>query len=423
MFAMLSVSLSLPRRKRFPECAAKAAALYLAFSGITVIFHKELSEQIYLQTFYFLTAFFVIAFSFWICFQASLLEILYNSVLGLLIQYFIYSSTECLRVILKLRHHTFLADARLYQGLLTLLYAVIFTIVAISFARFHKKGSLIIQAKQLIVPIILLPIAANVMNTLFENASLTDAQMLYYRIYSIMVCVSTFTIMLNAFEIGQIKNEMLLLQLTSEKQKEQYEIKKELIDLISLRAHDMKKQLRMIQDGNKLYSDDNLNEIAHNISAYDAFADTGNEVLDVILTDASLRCEKEGIRFTYMIDGHLLNFMEPMDIHAIFGNLIDNAIESVRKLSDPEKRIISVKMTSAGEMLFVHSFNYYDGDLNFSKDALPLTTKENTENHGYGLKSMRLAIQKYGGELNITPENQVFNLSFMLAHPANKSES
>lgn len=146
---------------------------------------------------------------------------------------------------------------------------------------------------------------------------------------------------------------------------------------------------------------------------YDSMADTGNEILDIILTDMGFRCEKEGIKLTYLIDGSLLNFMDPMDIHAIFGNLFDNAFECVRKLKDPEKRIISLKMTAVGEMLYFHAFNYYDSDLKF-EDGLPQTTKENAENHGLGMKSIRMSVKKYGGVLTVTTEDYIFNVNFML---------
>lgn len=45
-----------------------------------------------------------------------------------------------------------------------------------------------------------------------------------------------------------------------------------------------------------------------------------------------------------MVDGSMLNFMKTTDVYALFGNLMDNAIESVIKEEDDEKRIISISV-------------------------------------------------------------------------------
>lgn len=54
----------------------------------------------------------------------------------------------------------------------------------------------------------------------------------------------------------------------------------------------------------------------------------------VIHTEKSLLCERHKIRFTYMIDGEQLDFMDPVDIASLFGNALDNAIESVLRTDD-----------------------------------------------------------------------------------------
>ena len=69
---------------------------------------------------------------------------------------------------------------------------------------------------------------------------------------------------------------------------------------------------------------------------------TGNKVLDTILTSKSTHCQRHGIELKFMGEGHLLNFMEDMDISALFGNMLDNAIESVVKIKDRQKRLISL---------------------------------------------------------------------------------
>ena len=56
--------------------------------------------------------------------------------------------------------------------------------------------------------------------------------------------------------------------------------------------------------------------------------------------------------------------------------------------------------------------NCYEGELRF-KDTLPLTTKKDSESHGYGMKSVKLLCEKYGGELSVSTDKNVFNVNIV----------
>ena len=95
-----------------------------------------------------------------------------------------------------------------------------------------------------------------------------------------------------------------------------------------------------------------LDEMEAEIRQYEAQNKTGNKVLDTVLTSKSLYCNKNGITFTCVADGTLLDFMDVMDICSIFGNALDNAIECEMKILDKEKRLIHVTSVQA-ESIFV----------------------------------------------------------------------
>ena len=48
------------------------------------------------------------------------------------------------------------------------------------------------------------------------------------------------------------------------------------------------------------------------------------------------------------------------------------------------------------------------------KDGLPATTKQDRNMHGYGIKSIRQAAEKYGGNVSITQEPQWFVLTVLI---------
>ena len=101
--------------------------------------------------------------------------------------------------------------------------------------------------------------------------------------------------------------------------------------------------------------EDYLDEIERSIQIYDSTItiETGNEVLDTVLTEKSLYCEQHQITMTCVADGSKLGFLDGVDVYAIFGNALDNAIESVSKVPEPEKRLIAVSVWSRSGLLLI----------------------------------------------------------------------
>jgi sensor histidine kinase regulating citrate/malate metabolism len=149
------------------------------------------------------------------------------------------------------------------------------------------------------------------------------------------------------------------------------------------------------------------------ISVFESQNKTGNSVLDTVLTGKSLQCGEYNINFTCVADGTLLDFMEALDICSIFGNALDNAIESVKELADSEKRLIRLAVFSQNDFLMLRIENYYEGNLQF-EDDLPLTTKKDKQMHGYGLKSIRSAAEKYGGTMSIKTDDNWFTINVLI---------
>ena len=59
--------------------------------------------------------------------------------------------------------------------------------------------------------------------------------------------------------------------------------------------------------------------------------------------------------------------------------------------------------------------NSFAGDLVFGADGLPVTDKKtDVSMHGIGLSSVRRIAEKYMGEMEVCPENQVFRVTVMV---------
>ena len=208
------------------------------------------------------------------------------------------------------------------------------------------------------------------------------------------------------------KEKEVIVRLARDRQA-QYEFSKENIEMINRKTHDLKHQLRALA----LVSDEErksqIQEASKAVDFYDAVVKTGNEALDVLLTEKSVYCTNRQIRLSCMVTTKQLEKIRLVDLYTLLGNALDNAIESVERVADPEKKIISLSILDRGSMLYIQLENYYDGVLDI-QNGMPQTRKADTQNHGFGLRSINSIVSHYGGKVNIRAENQIFYLEVMI---------
>ena len=99
----------------------------------------------------------------------------------------------------------------------------------------------------------------------------------------------------------------------------------------------------------------------------------------------------------------------------LFGNALDNAIESVEKLSAVEKRLIHVSVVKQKSFLRIRVENCYEGEIRFSS-GLP-TTRKDARYHGYGMKSIQSIVEKYNGSMTVKAQDGWFELRILLPIP------
>ena len=189
----------------------------------------------------------------------------------------------------------------------------------------------------------------------------------------------------------------------------QYERSRENIEAINVKCHDIRHQIRSLADGGTVVDRGALDDIAREVDVYDSTVRTGNEALDTILTEKSLACRRAGIT-PCIADGPALDFMSAADIYALFGNALDNAIAGARAIPDPERRSISLVVRQVAGVVSIHVENPFAGEITL-RDGLPVTTQRPEEGHGYGVRSMRLTAERYGGTLTVLAEGGRFHVN------------
>ena len=220
-------------------------------------------------------------------------------------------------------------------------------------------------------------------------------------------------------ELGD-RMEIEMLRQMMEAQYANYQVSEQSVALVHQKYHDLKHQIAFLRD--EITSEkklEYLDQMEEDIRTFEAQADTGNRILDTILTAKRLQCMNQGINMTCVADGKSLSFMEDMDITALFGNALDNAIESVMKVQDPSRRLIHVAVSRKKGFLVIEVGNAFEGKILFKK-GLPQTTKGDERYHGFGTRSIQSRVRRYGGHVFFTAKNQWFELKATI--PVRKAE-
>ena len=232
-------------------------------------------------------------------------------------------------------------------------------------------------------------------------------------VYDILICIVFILSQLRGYRIKYLEiQKHREEQLFAERQK-QYEQSKKNIEIINQKIHDFKQEIIALKKMDSKEQDEALKETFESIQIYDSSYHTGNEAFDTILTEKKLLAEKDEIKMTVIANGKLLDFMKQMDIYVLFGNILDNAIEASVKLDDKDKKVISLNIKENAGFIYIEENNYYTGEIK-KVDGQFVTSKEDTNHHGFGIKSIKHIIKKYNGVATLNTENNIFSLRILI---------
>ena len=89
--------------------------------------------------------------------------------------------------------------------------------------------------------------------------------------------------------------------------------------------------------------------------------------------------------------------IERYDLCVALGNLLDNAVEACKKVSNPDDRIISVSIVTGDNSMVIHIENSAER----IKGTDFKTDKKDKLLHGYGISNVKAISEKYGGVFTI----------------------
>lgn len=417
----------LKKRSKFPlRCV-----LHLAVSIGFAVFFPMMYNTLYMS-FAYLCIFAVTVGMFKFCYKEPLINILFCAIAAYTLQHFAYELSNLVVTAVMRAKSPLLgiyADKVVNWSSLSketvFLFALSFACYLTSymvgwflFVRQIKKSQALVVGNIWLFVIVGVGLVVDIfLNSVFVylivDGGIATNVIIY--IYNCLCCVLLLSLQFGLVRAKEAEDERDMLKTLWHQRKEQYELTKENIDLFNLKCHDMRHQIRRFGQTRSIPGE-TIEELEKYISLYDSTVETGNEVLDTILTEKSIKCNGNGITLTCMADGEKIAFMSDTDVYSLFGNALENAIDAVMKLDDVEKRIIGLNLYAKGGLITLNIYNAYAGIIDF-ENGLPKTTKSDVMYHGFGVKSIKMIVEKYSGTMEIYTEDGIFNLAALIPIP------
>jgi len=339
------------------------------------------------------------------CFEISSSEALFCTLAGYGVQFLGSMIRECT--------HAFFPASPMVDFVLFLVTAGVYLIYYTVYGRHLQRGQNFDLRQSHLLALSLVVVAVEILICYWMRLQWrASGDWLYMLCDSILLVVSTVCILTMQFNImlrHNLEIEMEIITQMWMKDQEQYRISSDTIDQINRKCHDMRHQIRTIGSSAKVDANA-LKEMEQAIHIYDSMFQTGSRALDVILTEKSMACQESGITIDCIADGSALALMQDSDIYSLFGNLLENAINAVKKL-DPSLRTIDLSIRRHDELLSVSVRNFYEGTIAM-ENGRPITSGD-PRYHGFGTKSVAAIVNKYGGAISFRAQNGTFSVNML----------
>lgn len=181
--------------------------------------------------------------------------------------------------------------------------------------------------------------------------------------------------------------------------------------------HDQKHLVILL---NQLYEQKEYDKLGQNLRSILKYTDSiqtvklyGNETLDGLLGYWQLQAQESSIHFTTDIQFQKIN-LNDIDLAIILGNALENAFTAVKGslLTNPDS-FVKVKIKEKGSQLLLSIENSYSGNIVRYNNKF-YSAKRDFKEPGTGLENIRMIVEKYHGNCNVSFDNESFKLQLIV---------
>lgn len=306
-------------------------------------------------------------------------------------------------------------DLAVRAGIAMLFYALVF-VVAWAVERLHlpRGGRIEVSGKELIGTLAIAGATFAISNLSFVSgdnpfSGRYGPEIGYIRTLVDLAGYIALYVQHRVHNEAQLRRDADAMSHLLRSQHEQYQLTRRSIDEMNRKYHDMKHHLDALRaEEDPAIRGRMVDAVEDSIRGYGAMVNSGNHVLDAVLTAKRARADELGIDVSYVADGRLLEFLRPLDLTSIVGNALDNAIEATTRLVDRDQRMVRLALFAQDDFVMLRVENTYDGVV--LRDGDRLLTRQTGEGHGYGLRNIETAVAGYDGTVSITTDPRWFTL-------------
>ena len=144
---------------------------------------------------------------------------------------------------------------------------------------------------------------------------------------------------------------------------------------------------------------------------------TGDEMVDYIINSKAATAKEHNIQYEAQVEFPRHTNLRSVDLCAILGNLLDNALEAAEQVPEKEERFIQLTIRRINQMLIIKVENSFSNPI-ILQDGVLTTSKVKNGLHGWGLKSAQAAAEKYDGMVRTSYDGHTFRAVATLSYQA-----
>lgn len=177
---------------------------------------------------------------------------------------------------------------------------------------------------------------------------------------------------------------------------------------IKILKHDLRNHLQVIQEmcNTKQYAqmESYISELSGHPMLSKSFCITGNHAADTVISIKKAYADNVGIHLICDGDFAWLSNLSPIDVCAVFSNLLDNALEGSIDAVDP---YIEIKGNDHAHFYTLIISNNVPENIKIKNNSVK-TSKKDRKHHGLGFSSIHSVISKYNGSYTLKCKDLIF---------------
>ena len=350
------------------------------------------------------------------CYRAILVEAIYNGVLALTIFEIAWNGFKTVSSLLLVEQISTPWSVFSVAGSLVsyIAYAAVCFICSAMYKRIVKEPPYHAPGKMMILLSCIFTLFLMVLEYCGQVFTGSSSALFLYYLCALLYSLLNYFVLLMLAMLDSFRHENRTMHDFISNKMRYYEMSHEGIVTLQTKCHDLKHQIAAIRsEAGKSDFESHLTELEDSINEYSTVIECGNQTVDIVLTEKNILCLPHKVKFSYMIDGSLFDFLTEREIYSLFGNALDNALEAASKVSDPARRMISLKSNSRSGLVVLQVENTYEGNRVAEESGLFPTTKSGG-GHGFGLRSIQHIAEKHQGSMSVRAENGIFKLSVVM---------